>query len=255
MPRIHAAFDGDRVLPFRVDVKGMVFRAFVSTLGLVLGLAVAPASAQIYVSRDAAGTIVLSDKPLTGAAVSTYAVHNASNVRTTRGVAADVAGIYDEAIESASATHGVRPELVRAVIQVESGFNPRARSRVGAMGLMQLMPATAAELGVDNPWDPVQNIRGGVAYLGSLIREFGDEVLALAAYNAGPGAVNRYGQRIPPYRETQDYVQKITRKTETMPVARAGRTVIYKVVEEVDGQLQWRLTDTRPASGRYEVIR
>ena len=241
-------------MPFHADVKGMVFRALVSTLALVLGLAVSPAVAQIYVSRDAAGTIVLSDQPLAGA-VSTYAVRNATNVRTTRGVAADVEGIYDEVIESAAATHGVRPELVRAVIQVESGFNPRARSHVGAMGLMQLMPATAAELGVDNPWDPVQNINGGVAYLGSLIREFGDEVLALAAYNAGPGAVNRYGQRVPPYRETQDYVQKIARKTDTMPVARAGRTVIYKVLEEVDGQPQWRLTDTRPKSGRYEVIR
>ena len=241
-------------MPCHADVKGMVFRAFVSTLALVLGLAVAPAAAQIYVSRDAAGTIVLSDKPVAGGG-STYAVRNASNVRTTRSVVADVEGIYDEAIEAASATHGVRPELVRAVIQVESGFNPRARSPVGAMGLMQLMPATAAELGVDNPWDPVQNIHGGVAYLGSLIREFGDEVLALAAYNAGPGAVNRYGQRVPPYRETRDYVQKITRKTETMPVARSGRTVIYKVLEEVDGEPQWRLTDTRPTSGRYEVIR
>jgi soluble lytic murein transglycosylase-like protein len=232
----------------------MAVRAVVSTLALVLGLAVSPASAQIYVSRDAAGTLVLSDQPTAGA-VSTYAVRNASNVRTTRSVHGDVEGIYDEAIESAAATHGVRPELVRAVIQVESGFNPRARSHVGAMGLMQLMPATAAELGVDNPWDPVQNIHGGVAYLGSLIRQFGDEVLALAAYNAGPGAVNRYGQRVPPYRETRDYVQKITRKTDMMPVARAGRTVIYKVLEEVDGQPQWRLTDTRPKSGHYEVIR
>lgn len=242
-------------MPFPADVKGMVFRAFVSTLALVLGLAVAPAAAQIYVSRDAAGTIVLSDQPTNGAAVSTYAVRNAANVRTTRIATADVEGIYDDAIESASAAHGVRPELVRAVIQVESGFNPRARSKVGAMGLMQLMPATAAELGVDNPWDPVQNIHGGVAYLGSLIREFGDEVLALAAYNAGPGAVNRYGQKVPPYQETRDYVQKITSKTDTMPVSRTGRTVIYKVLEEVDGQPQWRLTDTRPTSGRYEVIR
>jgi hypothetical protein len=234
----------------------MVLRACVSTLAVVLGLAVSPVSAQIYVSRDAAGTIVLSDQPVAGSGVSTYAVRNATGVRTTRSVRGDVEGLYDEAIESASATHGVRPELVRAVIQVESGFNPRARSHKGAMGLMQLMPATAADLGVDNPWDPVQNIHGGVAYLGSLIREFGDEVLALAAYNAGPGAVNRYGQRVPPFRETRDYVQKITKRSDAMPVARSGGgTVIYKVLEEVDGQPQWRLTNTRPTTGTYEVIR
>jgi soluble lytic murein transglycosylase-like protein len=225
-----------------------------STFALALGLGASPAVAQIYVSRDDAGTIVLSDTPMSGA-VTTYTVRN-SAIRTTRTVAADVVGLYDDVIESAAATHGVRPDLVRAVIQVESAFNPRARSNKGAMGLMQLMPGTAADLGVDNPWDPVQNINGGVAYLGSLIREFGDEALALAAYNAGPGAVNRFGQRIPPYRETQDYVKKVTLRTDTMPAGRpGGRTVIYKVLEEVDGQPQWRLTDTRPTSGRYETIR
>lgn len=241
-------------MPCHADVNGMASRLIVLGTTLVLMLAATPAAAQIYVGRDDAGTIVLSDQPLTNA-VSTYTVRN-SAIRTTRSVSTSgVQSIYDDVIESAAATHGVRPELVRAVIQVESGFNPRARSNKGAMGLMQLMPATAADLGVDNPWDPVQNIEGGVAYLGSLIREFGDEVLALAAYNAGPGAVNRYGQRVPPYRETQDYVQKITRRTDAMPVARGGRTVIYKVLEEVDGQAQWRLTDTKPTSGRYEVIR
>jgi soluble lytic murein transglycosylase-like protein len=162
---------------------------------------------------------------------------------------------YLPLIEAAAKRHQVDPLLVHAVITVESRFHARARSRKGAMGLMQLMPQTAAGLGVENPWDPVQNIEGGVAYLGSLIREFGDEVLALAAYNAGPGAVNRYGQRVPPYRETREYVQKITRRTEAEPVAPSGRTVIYKVLEEVDGQPQWRLTDTRPTSGRYEVVR
>lgn len=241
-------------MPCHADVNGMASRLIAACTVLVLTLAAAPASAQIYVGRDDAGTIVLSDQPLTNA-VSTYTVRN-SGIRTTRSVAtSEIQSIYDDVIESAAATHGVRPELVRAVIQVESAFNPRARSNKGAMGLMQLMPATASDLGVDNPWDPVQNIQGGVAYLGSLIREFGDEVLALAAYNAGPGAVNRYGQRVPPYRETQDYVRKITRRTDAMPVARGGRTVIYKVLEEVDGQPQWRLTDTKPTSGRYEVIR
>ena len=236
----------------------MVSRALGTAIVLVLAGSVSPAAAQIFVSRDAAGTIVLSDRPLAASVGATYTVRN-SAIRTTRAVASDTQGLYDEVIESAAATHGVRPELVRAVIQVESGFNPRARSHKGAMGLMQLMPATAADLGVDNPWDPVQNIHGGVAYLGSLIREFGDEVLALAAYNAGPGAVNRYGQQVPPYRETQDYVQKITRRTDAMPVAGgarpARRAVIYKVLELVDGQPQWRLTDTKPTNGTYEVVR
>lgn len=235
--------------------------AAASAVALALGcvaLGATPAEAQIYVGRGADGTLVLSDRPITGA-VSTYAVRN-SPVRTTRGTTAtaDVVSRYDEMIEEASARHGVRPELVRAVIHQESGFNPRARSVKGAMGLMQLMPGTAADLGVDNPWDPAQNIRGGVAYLGSLLREFGDEVLALAAYNAGPGAVNRYGQQVPPYRETREYVQRISARTQTLSArggSRGGRSVIYKVLEVVGGRSQWRLTDTRPTSGDYQVVR
>ena len=196
---------------------GMVLRVLLPTLGVLTLVAASPASAQIYVSRDAAGTLVLSDQPVQGA-VSSYTVRN-STVRVTRQADSDIVSLYDEVIEEAAATHGVRPELVRAVIQVESGFNPRARSHKGAMGLMQLMPATAADLGVDNPWDPVQNIRGGVAYLGSLIQQFGDEVLALAAYNAGAGAARRWLPDAPmdvdlwveniPFGETRNYVQRV----------------------------------------------
>lgn len=246
-------------MPCHADVIGMVSRLLpvVPALVCIAAAVASPAYAQIYVGRDASGTIVLSDRPLDGGVARSYAVAN-SGMRTTRAVPYDVGSAYDEVIEQAAATHGVRPDLVRAVIHVESGFNPRARSHKGAMGLMQLMPKTAADLGVDNPWDPVQNIRGGVAYLGSLIREFGDEVLALAAYNAGPGAVNRYGQQVPPYRETQDYVRKITRRSDARPVSPpsgSGRVVIYKVLEVVDGVPQWRLTDTRPSSGEYQVVR
>lgn len=239
------------------DVMGMVSRLLFPALVCVTLANASPAQAQIYVGRDASGTLVLSDQPMEGAVARSYAVAN-SGVRTTRAVPYDVGSAYDDVIEDAAAAHGVRPDLVRAVIHVESGFNPRARSNKGAMGLMQLMPKTAADLGVENPWDPVQNIRGGVAYLGSLLREFGDEVLALAAYNAGPGAVNRYGQQVPPYRETQDYVRKITRRSDALPVsprAGSGRAVIYKVLEIVDGVPQWRLTDSRPTSGEYQVIR
>ncbi len=103
---------------------------------------------------------------------------------------------------------GVEPELVRAVIAVESNFDPRAVSAKGAQGLMQLMPATAAELGVRNVWDPGDNIRGGTAYLARLLAKYDDLSLALAAYNAGEGAIQRHGG-IPPFRETREYVERV----------------------------------------------
>ena len=109
------------------------------------------------------------------------------------------------------ASSGIRPDLVRAVIQVESAFNPRAVSPKGAMGLMQLMPATAKQFGVIDPFNPAENIRAGVSYLRQLLDRYDhDEQLALAAYNAGPGAVDKYGSKVPPYKETQNYVLKIT---------------------------------------------
>src|SRR5439155_12158949 len=98
----------------------------------------------------------------------------------------------------------------RAVIQVASAFNPRAVSPKGAMGLMQLMPATAARFGVLDAFTPAENIRAGVGYLKQLLNRYGNnEELALAAYNAGPLAVDQHGTQIPPYRETQDYVRRI----------------------------------------------
>lgn len=111
-------------------------------------------------------------------------------------------------IEAAAAKHGIDPALLRALVRQESGFDPAARSAAGATGLTQLMPGTAASLGVD-PTDPVQALEGGARYLRQQLDRFGgDERLALAAYNAGPGAVARFGG-VPPYAETQAYVEKV----------------------------------------------
>ena len=116
---------------------------------------------------------------------------------------------YAEIIASAAEAHGVDPMLVRALIQVESGYRPRARSPRGAMGLMQLMPSTAREYNVRHPFEPKANIEAGITHLKTLIDRFGDDVgLALAAYNAGPGAVEKFNG-IPPYRETRSYVSRI----------------------------------------------
>ena len=112
-------------------------------------------------------------------------------------------------IQTSAERYGVDPGLVRAVINQESGFNPFATSSAGAQGLMQLMPQTAQTLGVSDAYDPAQNVDGGTRFLRSLLDRFGgDTRLALAAYNAGPAAVERYGG-VPPYAETQNYVTSI----------------------------------------------
>jgi soluble lytic murein transglycosylase-like protein len=123
-------------------------------------------------------------------------------------------GEYDSLIEQAAARHGLDPAVLHGLIQQESGFDPSARSSAGAVGLTQLMPGTASSMGVANPLDPAESIEGGARYLSQLLGEFsGNTTDALAAYNAGPGAVKQYGG-VPPYAETQSYVSKVLANAE-----------------------------------------
>jgi soluble lytic murein transglycosylase-like protein len=208
-----------------------------------------PASAQIYSWRDAAGNLVLSNQRPDGAqSVTSYEVPHAASVRTTRAtpISRRVYEDYDDLIVEHSRRHNVRQSLVRAVIQVESAGNPWAHSPKGAMGLMQLMPATAREFGVNNAYNPEENVRAGVAYLRQLLDRYdGNEQLALAAYNAGPGAVDRHNQTIPPYRETTQYVSKISKMAGAGKPAEA-RTTLYRTIEIIDGQPIVKYTDKKP---------
>jgi hypothetical protein len=143
--------------------------------------------------------------------VPAAAVQDMSSLRPAglRGASGELAGVpYANLFEQAGAKHGVSPKLLAAVAKVESGYDPRAVSKAGAQGLMQLMPATARGLGVNNAFDPAQAVNGAAKLLASHLREFKSVPLALAAYNAGGGAVHRY-DGIPPFAETQAYVPKV----------------------------------------------
>jgi soluble lytic murein transglycosylase-like protein len=229
-------------------VKHALLLAFVTAL-----LTPLPARAQIYAWRDVNGTLVLSDRKLDEGAM-TYTVPEATGIRTTRTAASEYSHVYDALVDEHASRHALRPELVRAVIQVESGFNPLARSPKGAMGLMQLMPATAKRLGVRNAFDPTENIRGGCAYLRQLLDRYdGNEQLALAAYNAGEGAVDRHGKNIPPFQETREYVKKVGRITDVQTASLKGN-VIYKTFEIVEGRIIPRYSSKKPLTGSYEVV-
>jgi soluble lytic murein transglycosylase-like protein len=221
---------------------------------LLIALWPKAAGAQIYAWRDASGTLVLSDRSI-DQPTAVYQVEGAPRyVSTTPVQSTSARELYEPYVIEHSNRHSLRPELVRAVIQVESGYNPRALSPKGAMGLMQLMPETARMLGVQRPYDPEQNIRGGTRYLRLLLDKYdGNEELALAAYNAGSGAVDRYGKRIPPYRETRDYVKKVGSKAgEATYTTRKLR--IYKTIEIVDGRVVPRYSSEKPTSGTFEII-
>jgi soluble lytic murein transglycosylase-like protein len=214
-----------------------------SYTALLIGFT-ATSEAQIYLWRDARGNMVVSNHRQ-GAAQRTFAAVEPPEVLPIRATIVSSASRFDDLIIEHAGRNGIRADLVRAVMQVESAFNPNARSPKGAMGLMQLMPATARQLGVRNPYNPAENIRGGVAYLRQLLDRYGNnEELALAAYNAGPGAVAKYGETVPPYKETKKYVLKIGDIAGTR--ALTNGTAIYKSVEKINGREVVRYTDQRP---------
>jgi Transglycosylase SLT domain/Domain of unknown function (DUF4124) len=184
-------------------------RAGAGVLAAAVSLAAVSAEAQIYTRRNSNGTVEATNVPDAADFRLTYIgkgtlIHSAAfRLRP------NYNGEFNQHIEAAAALHGVSTELVRAVIQVESEFDPLARSSKGAQGLMQLMPDTARRMGVANAFDPRQNIFGGVRYLRQLLDMFsGDVALTAAAYNAGENAVSRY-KGVPPFRETRGYVEKV----------------------------------------------
>ncbi len=138
-------------------------------------------------------------------------------------IASAPAGPYASLVANAARKTGLNRTLLSSVIRAESDFHPRAVSSKGALGLMQLMPATARSLAVQHPFDPAENIQGGAKYLGQMLRKFGNLNLALAAYNAGPASVSHYGG-IPPFPETQSYVARVRRgmKRRVLPNPRTG---------------------------------
>lgn len=190
-------------------------------IGLAAGLCLAPAFAQtgeIHVYRDAAGVPLYTDKKINFRVTEDVYAYIGQYGRPTAVLSCSgltAAGLdargaqFQHLINEYSQQFAVDPALVKSVMRVESCFDSRAVSRVGAHGLMQLMPDRAMRLGVDDRFDPAQNIRGGVQFLSQLLKRFNNNVeFAVAAYNAGPLNVEKY-KGIPPFRETQSYVKRV----------------------------------------------
>ena len=187
--------------------------------GLACALLASPAVlADVYKYRDARGHIHLTDKPMRGMTLmQRYQISTGRRIGGARpgsgGTLAKMNKRRDQLaplIDRAAMATRLRPALIHAVVRAESAYRSDALSSKGAMGLMQLMPATAKRYGVNDRSDPAQNLRGGSEYLRDLLVMFENDLqLALAAYNAGENAVIRYGRKIPPYPETQNYVRKV----------------------------------------------
>ncbi|MCP3870225.1 MAG: lytic transglycosylase domain-containing protein [Gammaproteobacteria bacterium] len=183
--------------------------------GLLLAATVA--HAEIYKYRDSMGNIHYTDHPVKkGSGLSLMwrsgndPMYGGASARINISAMKKNRARFSSLINDVAKNARVHPELLHAVVRAESAYDPRARSRKGAEGLMQLMPATASRYQVRDSLDPEQNLTGGARYLHDLLKMFGSNLkLALAAYNAGENAVKKYGNRVPPYPETQNYVRKV----------------------------------------------
>lgn len=200
-----------------------------STLLSVALLAIAPsATPDFYKYRDAKGVVHYSDQPLKGevkllwshksiASIGELSIYNARNITHPTSPGGWNAAkykqnlvLYTPIIDEAASKVKLRPELLHAIVKAESGYDPNALSKAGARGLMQLIPETAQRYGVTKINDPSQNVNGGARYLRDLLEMFNfDLTLALAAYNSGENNVKKYGNQIPPFPETQEYVKKV----------------------------------------------
>jgi soluble lytic murein transglycosylase-like protein len=195
------AFDAKRWARYWLMALGLL-----TVLTLLLATS---ARADFYSYVDASGVLHITNVPVSNKYL--WMMPENGSGRGTSNVIRNANGsiAYDTLIYNVSRRYGVDPNLVKAVVRAESDYNPSAISRAGARGLMQLMPETARLMGVKDIHDPVDNVNGGTRHLSRLIKKYNGELpMALAAYNAGEGAVKRYG-RIPPYKETQRYVKKV----------------------------------------------
>ncbi|WP_171066406.1 lytic transglycosylase domain-containing protein [Acinetobacter higginsii] len=211
------------------------FTLCLGTIGFFNGVAPSYAGQTIYQFKDNNGTTLLTNKKkaeYSHLKVVKATYYPDSNIHSYSNWGASEASVlpsysrnknaFDPLIRQAAQQHGVSEGLIKAVMHTESGFNINARSPVGAQGLMQLMPATARRFNVNNAYDPQQNIFAGAKYLSWLLKRFnGNTQLAIAAYNAGEGNVDKYGG-IPPFRETQDYVRRVTSRYQNLYASSIG---------------------------------
>ncbi len=233
-----------------MDKTTYFFALCLGTIGFLNSSVSTYAGQTIYQFKDTNGTTLLTNKKkaeYSHLKVVKATYYPDSNIHSYSNWGASEASVlpsysrnknaFDQLIRQAAQQHGVSEGLIKAIMHTESGFNIKARSPVGAQGLMQLMPATARRFNVSNAYDPQQNIFAGAKYLSWLLKRFnGDTRLAIAAYNAGEGNVDKYGG-IPPFRETQDYVRRVTSRYQNLYASGLGTNLSESSNNNQTGQV------------------